>query len=209
MTTYEPVKLGGDPRKDASKGQWLKVEPNSYIDATVLVDVDNILSCEQCALWIDDGVSPIWVYTGINDPSHALNIKKTYRAYLPLLVDGEVKIWSMGKQAHVQILDMAEAGGYLKGLMIRIKRTGSGLSTRYTIASKGKKRDIDDIEVPDVIDMLGPLTSEDVTEMLERKFEMTMPEIIAKYAAKSEEKPKRATKFVEVDDDDLFGDKAK
>jgi len=172
MAKFNPVKAGYDPRKDTNGGgSWLTLKAGDYEDVTVLVDAKEILQCEQCAIWLDDGASPVWVYTGAEDPSHDLGVEKRYRAYLPVLTEeGESKVWSMGKQAHGQLLDISDAGGSLKGMVIRIKRTGSGLSTRYSIVPKGKKKDVSDVPEVDVIAMLGPLESDEVKQMIAKRF---------------------------------------
>lgn len=168
---FNPVKSGFDPRKDgdSERAGWLKIEANSAVDAIVLVEAEDILATEQCAIWLDAGNSPVWVYTGPDDPSHELGVERRYRAYLPVMVDGDVKVWSMGKQAHIQLLEIADASGELKGLEVRIKRTGSGLTTRYNVVPKGKRHDVSRIEEPDVIAMLGPITSDEVRKMIAEK----------------------------------------
>lgn len=169
---FSPVKTGSDPRKEGgTRNLWLKIESNSYVDATILVDVDEIVACEQCAIWLDDGNSPVWVYTGPEDPMHDLGVDKRYRAYLPVLVDGEAKVWSMGKQAHSALLDIADANDEIKGLDVRLKRTGAGLATRYSIVPKGSRRDVSKVDEIDVISLLGPLTPNEVKDMLVKKFE--------------------------------------
>ena len=166
---FSPIKTGSDPRKDA-KSQWLKIDANSSADCAILVEVDEIIAVEQCAIWLDDGNSPVWVYTGPEDPSHELKVDKRYRAYLPVLVDGEVKVWSMGKQVHSTLLDIADAQDSIKGLDVRIKRTGAGLGTRYSLVPRGTRKDISRIPEVDVVEMLGPITPEGVREMLTEKF---------------------------------------
>jgi hypothetical protein len=171
MAKFSPVKAGYDPRKDEKGGGgWLTIKGGEAVDVTVLVEAKDILACEQCAIWLDEGTSPVWVYTGPDDPSHDLGVEKRYRAYLPVLVEGEPKIWSMGKQAHGQILDVADAGGSIKGAIIRIKRTGEGLKTRYSIVPRGKKSDVSKVEEVDVIAQLGPLDPEEVKEMIAKRF---------------------------------------
>lgn len=191
-SAYTPIKTGYDPRKDGDDGKataWLKVEPNSSVDGIVLVEAEDILATEQCAIWLETGNSPVWVYTGPDDPSHDLGVDRRYRAYLPLVVDGEVKVWSMGKMAHVQLLDIADASGELKGLEIRIKRTGSGLTTRYSIVPKGKRHDVSRYEEPDVIAMLGPITSDEVREMITEKLgKESYADVLASYKGSTKRK---------------------
>lgn len=200
---YEPVKKGVDPRSDESATQWLKLEPNEQVDVTCLVDIGDIFSTEQCAIWLDEGASPIWVYTGANDPSHDLDISRAYRAYLPILVDGEVKIWSMGKTAHSQLYDIADAAGDLRGMNLRLKRTGSGLKTRYSVTPRGTRTKVDKIEEVDVISMLGPLTSEGVQEFIAQKLGCEdYNEVLAKYRGRIKKGKITKVKDGKVSDDD-------
>lgn len=174
--TYEPLKKGIDPRTvgDGDEGavRWLKLEPNTHTDVTALVNVDDIIATEQCAIWLGEDEramglkSPVWVYTGAGDPSHDLGVERSYKAFLPVLHDGEVKVWSMGKSAHRQILDAADAAGDLAGMNLRIKRTGSGKSTRWSVTPRGTRTKIDHIEEVDVPSMLGPLTVAGVQELI-------------------------------------------
>lgn len=187
-SSYEAIKKGGDPRKDSSGGgNWLKLESGQMADVVALVGIDDIIACEQCAIWLDEGNSPVWVYTGPEDPSHDLKVDRRYRAYLPVLaiLGNEIQVWSMGKSSHMQLLDIADAGGDLKGMELRIKRTGSGLATRYSIVPKGMRRDVDDIEEVDVIAMLGPITPDEVKEMLAKKLNKeSYEEVVATYRGK-------------------------
>jgi hypothetical protein len=214
--SYTPLKKGYDPRDDGTEENsvaWLKLDINSYVDVTVLVDVDDIIATEQCAIWLeaDDRAagmrSPVWVYVGRDDPSHDLEVTKTYRAFLPVLHEGEVKVWPMGKMAHRQLLDVADAGGDLAGLDIRIKRTGGGKATRYSVASRGTRTKISHIEEVDVPSMLGPLTVEGVRELIaERLKKKDYDEVLRAYrgnmAVKREgTKPKKAKE--EEEDEDL------
>src|SRR5688500_17744646 len=160
------LSVGGDPRKTGGSNSWLSIGPNSYADVTALVEVEDIVACEQCAIWLEEGNSPVWVYMGEDDPSHDLKIDRRYRAFLPVLVEGEVKVWPMGKGAHGQLLDIADAGGRLQGMDLRIKRTGSGLGTRYNVVPRGSRTDVGRIDEVDVISMLGPLDLEGIQELI-------------------------------------------
>jgi hypothetical protein len=204
---YEAVRSGVDPRKDGTGGgkNWLKIESGEAVDVVCLVSTDDILAVEQCAIWLEDGEnSPVWVYTGPEDPSHDLKVDRTYRAYLPVLVDGEPKVWSMSKTSHKMLLDIADAGGELKGSLLRIKRTGSGKATRYSIVPRGKRKDVSSVEEVDVISMLGPITSEEVREMLVTRFNKEdYEELVESYTGKKAAKSKAAAKVKVDDDDDL------
>lgn len=174
MTTngYNPVKTGIDPRTGAgNNAEWLKIQQNEVVNAVILVEKEDIVSIEQCGIWLKDGgkdgkKSPVWTYTGPDDPSHELGVERGYRAFLPVVVDGEVKVWGMSKGAHGQVMDLADASGSLKGIEVRIKRTGAGLGTRYSITPTMKRRDVSSYDEVDVISMLGPLTPEGVREYI-------------------------------------------
>jgi hypothetical protein len=181
---FSPVTSGYDPRTepkrsgDGESSPYLSIKDGESVDVVVLVDKKELLKFDQCAIWLEDGKnSPVWVYTGEDDPSHELGVDRRYRAILPVYVNskdhpayGESKIWSMGKQSHEQILEIADAGTRLAGTVIRIKRTGVKLKTKYNILPLGKRKDVSGIPEVDVLSLLGPLTSDGVRELIAEKF---------------------------------------
>jgi hypothetical protein len=173
---YSPVKSGYDPRTEekgaaAGAGSWLTLKDGEYADVTILVEKDDIIACEQAGIYGPD-MNVAWVYTGPDDPANDLDIKKTYRAYLPVMTkEGDPKVFGMSKTTHILLLDMADVAS-IKGSMVRIKRTGEKLNTKYSISPMGKRKDVDDVEEVDVVSMLGPLTSDEVKDMLVKKFEV-------------------------------------
>ena len=192
-SSFNPIRTGIDPRKEkkakdaeTNNSNFLKLKPDTHADVTILVEPEDIVVCEQAAIWLDDGNSPVWVYSGPNDPSHELEIKRTYRAYLPVLTEeGEVKVWGMGKMAHTQVLEISDVVGELAGLVVRLKRTGAGLNTRYTLVSKGTRKAIEHIEEVDVVSMLGSLDPEEVKEMIAEKLgKSSYEEVVASYRGK-------------------------
>lgn len=196
---FSPLKTGSDPRKD-NPNKWLKLEVNKSVDAVILVENDDIISCEQCAIWVEEGQSPVWVYTGADDPSHELGVKRQYRAYLPVLVAGEVKVWGMGKSAHIQIIDLAEALGTIAGSEVRLKRTGAGINTKYSVTGRGIRHDISEIDDVDVVELLGPLTPEGVRELIADKFDQPDYEtFLASYRGKKRSAGKKKATPVEED----------
>jgi hypothetical protein len=187
MAKFSPVTSGYDPRTEPKKSSgdgesspYLSLKDGESVDVVVLVEKNDILSYQQCAIWLEDGKnSPVWVYTGEEDPSHELGVEKRYRAVLPVYINtkehpayGERKLFSMGKQVHEQLLEIVDAGTRLAGAVFRIKRTGVKLKTRYSIITLGKRKDISSIPPLDVLSMLGPLTSDGVKELIAQKFGM-------------------------------------
>lgn len=181
---FSPIKTGYDPRteKKAGAGEgggsiWVKIEDGKFLDVIPLVTVKEIITIEQCAIWRKEN-SPVWTYTGEDDPSHILNIQRALRSFLPVLVledgklvDEEPKIFSMSKTVHGQLLETADSIGKLKGQVLRIKRTGKEKQTRYSINSRGMKFDVSDVAEVDVIPLLGPLDTEGVQKLIYEKFE--------------------------------------
>jgi hypothetical protein len=202
MSTFEPIKKGLDPRKSSTGGgAYFKLGSGETADIVILSSADDILSCEQCAIWLDEGNSPVWVYTGGDDPSNELGIPRGYRAYIAIQHEGESKIWSLSKTVHNQLLDISDAGSLEPGAVVRVKRTGAGLKTRYSVVPRGKSKDVSDVELPDIIESLGPITSEGVWEMMVDKLGMDRDSIVKKYGKK---KPKpKATVLAEDEDDSL------
>jgi len=203
MSKFEPIKKGFDPRKSSTGGgnAFFKLGAGDTADVVILSGANDILSCEQCAIWIDDPdvMSPVWVYTGGDDPSNELGIPRGYRAYIAILHDGEPKIWSLSKTVHNQLLDISDAGALEPGAMVRVKRTGAGLKTRYSVVPRGKSKDVEDVDVPDILEALGPLTSEGVWDMLTERLGMTREDVIARYGKKK----KSRTELAEEEDDSL------
>ena len=202
MSSFSPIKKGFDPRKSSTGGgAYFKIDAGEQADVVILSGADDILSCEQCAIWLDEGNSPVWVYTGGDDPSNELGIPRSYRAYIGILHDGEPKVWSLSKTVHNMLLEISDAGALEPGAMVRVKRTGMGLKTRYSIVPRGKTKDVSEVDAPDIIESLGPITSEGVWEMMVDKLGMTQEDIVKRYGKR---KPKaKKTVLAEEEDDSL------
>lgn len=213
------VNVGGDPRKDggANGTPWFKIDPGQAIDIVPLVEADEILSCEQCAIWLTDGgKSPVWVYIGSDDPSHELTVQRRYRAFMPVMVlpEKEVQVLAMGKGLHGQILDAADGIVNIKGADMRLKRVGSGLQTRYSIVPKGTRTDIKRVPEVDVVSMLGPMDREGIEKLIvdclgAPDYETILEKFKGKEITKRLTKPattqqrgKHATTVAEDDDDE-------
>lgn len=184
---YNPVKSGYDPRKDAENREnqqrmWFKPQAGETVAITMLANTEDILNCEQCAIWLDTGTSPVWVFMGPDDPSIELGVDRRYRAYIPLMIgDDEPQLWSVGKGVHGQLLDIADASGGLKGLVIQLKRMGNGLATRYSLVPTGKRKKVDNIEEIDVISLLGPLDVEEIRTMIAERLGMADYDAVVEY----------------------------
>lgn len=215
--SYSPVRTGFDPRKESTGDgiNWVKLQGGQHVDLIPLVEIEDVISVDQCAIWLEDGRnSPVWVYTGSEDPSHDLGIKKSYKAFLPVLeiAEGgspEVKVWAATRSIHTALLDIADAGVEIKGLEIRVKRTGTGLATRYSVVNRGKRRDVSKVAVPDIIPMLGPLTPDGVKALVAEKLGFDNYDgVLEKYrkggAKRTGVMEKKKKEEVVEEDDDIF-----
>jgi len=210
------VRVGVKPEAANEGGEgslFYTINDGDTIECKILVEQDQIVSVEQCALWNHYNPSPVWVFIGADDPSHDLGLKSGYRAFLPisLKIEGErvIRLWSMSKTSHRQITEIAEMSGSLKGQILKIKRTGSGMKTAHTIVPVGKRVKITE-EVPSVeqiIDLLGPYTREEIISMIEQKTDEDWDKVVAKVAKKTKGAAKATTKkkkveVVSLDDDE-------
>lgn len=169
------VRFGGapKPRSDGSARIFLALEKDKPIDIKILVSADQIPSVDQCALWNVFNPSPIWVYIGEDDPGNELGVRPQYRAFVPVSIKDEKgawipKLWSIPLGVHRQISEMSDMLGNLKGQLLRVKRTGSGLTSAYTIVSLGKRLKIEE-PIPtqeQIIEYLGPYTREEIIKRI-------------------------------------------
>lgn len=206
------IRRGYDPRDEKTGGGegagWLSIADGEAVEVTLLYNKEDIIRYEQIGIWTTTGKAPpTWPYSGDDDPMHELGLDpkntKRYRAVLPVLTDeGEVKVWGMSKRVHTQLLDIADDSGSLKGLTIRIRRTGTKLSTNYTLTVRGKRKDVSHVAEPDILGMIGPLTAEEVREMLAKRFgKESYEEFLDAYRGKSSKAGGKA-KLKEDDDED-------
>jgi hypothetical protein len=170
------IGVGFDPRK--ASGQWLKIDGSTPIEAVILCEVTEIFSCEQVTLWLDEGRSPMWPYTGPEDPLHDLKLEKRFAAYLPISVDGEQKIWRMPISAYKQIWELHDTVGSVRGMIIRIKKEGAGIKTKYLITQKAMSKKMPEPFEGDILEMLGPSDSDAVKQMLEDRFDMPYADVV-------------------------------
>lgn len=218
-----PVRFGKPedrPKSDGKSGSFLSIPKDKIMTLKILVPASEIPSVDQCALWNYFNPSPVWTYIGADDPSIDLGIKHGYRAFVPVSFkddEGElkVKLWSVPLGVHKQLGEMDEMAGSLKGQEIRVKKIGSGLKTKYSIVSTGRRIKITE-KVPtqeEILDLLGPYTREEIIKVIEERCEMDWDEIVAVVASKTSgvpvpKKKKKGPSFetIEVDDEEFVSE---
>lgn len=66
-------------------------------------------------------------------------VKRISRYAVEVLTEDEVWTWEMAKMVYNQVKEIAEEYGGLRGLHLKVKRTGEGRKTRYTIIPLGQR----------------------------------------------------------------------
>jgi hypothetical protein len=200
MNNTRGLRIGKIPLANSSAPSFWSLKDGETAQLTILVSLDEVVSVDQYALW-DFNPAPVWVSCGSNDPGVELGLKPTYRAYIPVakLTDGveEVKIWSVGIGIHRQLADVSALADGMKGLIIRVRREGSGLKTRYTIVSTGKRASSLPLRIPTVADicaMLGPETRDEIIALIEARTGQTYSRIQELY------KPSNGVEEMEVEE---------
>ena len=179
------ISVGAKPSTGGGNGGgWWGPKADEIHEVTLLASDAEIVSVDQCTIW-DFNPAPSWVYCGSDDPSHDLGIKPGYRAFIPVLVKGDEeqkpRIWSMPISAHRALCDIAEMQD-LKGLVVKVKKTGTGIKTKYTIVSTARVVNIKKVEdIPsseDIINRLGPEDRAGIIAMIEERAGRKWKEIV-------------------------------
>lgn len=203
-----PFKTGLDAISERSSGtsKFMSIEADSAVTIAPLTGTEDMLSAEMHEFWdINPFVSMPCL--GKDCPSCKLGNKSKFKAFLQVVTqDKSVKIFPFGISVARQIEELDEALDSVKGQVIRIKRNGSGLKTRYVVTALGKKIDVDEIEGFDLEVELGPIALEDQIQMLVDRGLAAESDFAEKKPMKKEPaKAKESDAFEEDDDDDPFG----
>lgn len=127
----------------ANDGPFIGLKDGDVLDVVPLIGIDEIVAFDQHAIWLED--TPSIMVPCLQDetcPCCAINDKPRYRAMIIVQVKGEngveekVLPMGIGLTRDLAELDEAMEGG-IKGAILRVKRTGSGLRTRYSIIPTG------------------------------------------------------------------------
>lgn len=191
------IKVGGKP-SDGKKSPFFSPKANTTVKLTLLSDSDEIVQVDQCEIW-DTQPAVIWPQNEDYDPSRELKLRPALRSFMWVLVDDdpEPKIWSLRSKQHQELLDIKEAndGESLKGMVIQVKRTGSGFESRYTTTSTPRRAKSLPSEIPGpevIIERLNVRTGEAVKQEIMNAFSLPWSEIVEMYHEKYEaEKAKR------------------
>jgi hypothetical protein len=165
------IRKGSGAISEVTSGSsdFVRIGDGDAVDMVSLSDLDEMLSVDQHAIWLEGGNSPMFPCIGKNCPGEELGNDPRFRAFLPvvLLETSEEKIFSFGISIARALEELDEEFGGLSGHVFRVKRKGSGLSTTYTVVALGRTRKIDKYEMPDVEEKIGPTTRKGILDLLE------------------------------------------
>jgi hypothetical protein len=181
--------LGGG---GAGEREFVSLKDGEKVTLASLVNMDDLISIDQHAIWLDGGNSPMFPCIGDDCPGCELGNTARFRAFLPVVTipDSESKVFAFGIKVARALEELDEEFGGLKGHMFTVRRKGTGLSTSYTVIAVGKKMDIADATAIDVESKLGPTTAAGIRAMLKESGAVEGDEAEAKPAKKGEDKPK-------------------
>lgn len=183
------LKSGENGLASLSGGAFIKLEAGKPVSVIMLTGVNapkgeeangknSIISFNQYAIWMEqdelpEGArSPVFpALGGKSDPGVMLGLDARFRALALVKVvgeeDGDEKILGIGASLFKQLVEIEQAmGESLKGAIIRINRTGSGLTTKYTATASGKRVTIQGEPELDLTEHVGPTSRDAIVEML-------------------------------------------
>lgn len=165
-----PFKKGRvDPSELSSGGgRFLRIKDGEAAVFAPLLGLDEMIRANMHEHW-DVNPAVFHPCIGTNCPGCAVGNEARFRGYLPVYTkDGETVIYPFTITVYRQLLELEEEveGGTLRGYVVKVKRTGTGFNTKYTVLGTGKNLDVSELEVPEFVSSLGPTTEEDITKAL-------------------------------------------
>lgn len=147
---------------------FISLKDGDSITVALLTGMDEMVSAHMHEYW---DIRPAIYHPCIGAsecPSCQAGHEPRFKAYITVVTqDGEVKVLPMGIKVAEQLTDIEEEiGGDLTGKVLKIRRNGSGLKTRYIVSAIGKEIDVSGYEIPDFIPALGPTNRAEIVKLL-------------------------------------------
>lgn len=181
------IRTGQGGLASLASGSFLKLEAGKPISIIPLTGVEPppgkapngkncVISFMQYALWLENlpegSRSPIFpAIGGKDDPGALLGLEPKFRALLLCSVEGEEeeKILPMGAQLFKQLVEIEQTlGQSIKGRVLRISRTGSGMQTKYRAVPSGASVEVTGEPELDLTENIGPTSRAEIVAMLEK-----------------------------------------
>ena len=168
------IKKGREGLTDSGGGQkFLKLKDGDSAEIAPIGGVDDIISFDQHAFWLDAGNSPIFPCLQSDDcPGCMLGHGPSFKALMSVVVRGEEgpeeRMIVFGKSVFKALIDAEDALGSLNGNILKYSRKGSGMATRYTIIPTGRKADVPSLDKRefDPIDHVGLTDRDEIIKAL-------------------------------------------
>lgn len=156
---------------DSSPGEreFIALKDGEKVTLASLTNMEELLSIDQHAIWLDGGNSPMFPCIGEGCPGCERGNTPRFRAFLPVVThpDGEAKIFAFGIKVARALEELDSEFGGLKGHLFTVKRKGTGLATNYTVIAVGRKAETDSVIAPNVEEKLGPTTRAGIMLLLQ------------------------------------------
>lgn len=152
------------PSGGGEASKFIKVPEGESVSIVPLVNLDDLVSIDQHEFW-DINPALLFPCIGSGCPACAAGNKPKYKAFLPVLANGDSttpKLYAFGISVERQLETIAEEVGEIQGLVIKVRRTGSGFNTRYSVVPTGKKVKIDGVEAPRAEEEITVLSADEI-----------------------------------------------
>ena len=140
-------------RKGPSGGKksndFIAVKEDEPVTIVPVLPTGEIFSIDLHAFWAVNPAVTFACIANLDDagdgcPGCNLGDKAGYRAFLPVLdSEGDLKVFPFGISVERQLVTLEEELGEIVGLKLRVKRSGTGLSTKYQIINTGRTAEVE------------------------------------------------------------------
>jgi hypothetical protein len=163
------IRKGKDAIASARQGAFIGVKAGDSIIIAPVEELDEVISIDQHTFWRDSGGSPSFPCILKKCPGCERGNGARFRGFLQVLTrEGEVKVWSFPISVYHKLREIEEGIGSIKGMAISVRAKKKGQFTDYAVVATGKRVKIaPDIELLDVVPLLGPTTRDGIIELLD------------------------------------------
>jgi hypothetical protein len=198
------------PSSARGSTDFISVKEDEPATIVPVLGTDGIVSFDLHAYW---DINPAVTFPCIKGsaekcPGCEQGNKPSYRALLPVLNgDGELRVFAFGISVERQLVTLEEELGGLGGLKLRVRRSGSGLSTKYQVINTGKTVEVDTTEKEASAFALSKIEVKDRSTILDEMVNAGILDEDARESAGEEEEEiapvaKKKAKVVEIEEED-------
>lgn len=185
------IRPGYSGQQLVSKSKYLKLEAGAPVEIIPLTGVEPptgtspsgkncVISYSTYTYWLtkeqlaelpENTMSPSFpALGGEDDPGLLLGLEPKFRALMVIMKndgDEDEYVWGFGISVFKQLVEIEQAlGESIRGHILRVFKTGSGMSTKYRVVPTGKVVEIDGVVDTNLLEYIGPTTRESIVETL-------------------------------------------